>query len=160
LGGPRDLPVAGRTWKTIWRTTMKFLQQTILALALIAGALTAPAIAGANDPLFVNLLTEDSHRANMALTFSKNQLERGHPLTIFFNDKGVFVVSKKNARKYADQQKTLTELMAKGATVMVCPFCMKHYGVKESDLIAGAKIGNPEIVGDALYKDNTKTLTW
>jgi predicted peroxiredoxin len=139
---------------------MKLLKQTILAIALIVGALASPAIAGANDPLFVNLLTEDGHRATMALTLSKNQFERGHPLTIFFNDKGVFVVSKKNAKKYAAQQKMLAELMAKGATVIVCPFCMKHYGVTEADLIGGAKVSDPELIGDALFKDSTKTLTW
>jgi predicted peroxiredoxin len=139
---------------------MKLLQQTILALALIVGALTSPAFAGANDPLFVNLLTDDSHRASMALTLSKNQLEHGHPLTIFFNDKGVFVVSKAHAGKFAEQQKAIAELIAKGATIVVCPFCMRHYGVKEGDLIAGAKSGNPELIGEALFKDNTKTLTW
>jgi len=139
---------------------MKLLKQTILALALIVGALASPAIAGSNDPLFVNLLTEDGHRANMAITFSKNQLDRGHPLTIFFNDKGVLVVSKANAGKFAEQQKAIAELIAKGATVIVCPFCMKHYGVKDSDLIAGAEVGSPDLVGAALFKDNTKTLTW
>lgn len=38
--------------------------------------------------------------------------------------------------------------------------CMKHYGVKEADLIDGAKVSNPDLVGGALFKDNTKTLTW
>jgi len=38
--------------------------------------------------------------------------------------------------------------------------CMKHYGVKEADLLPGIKVGNPEVTGGALFKDNTKTLTW
>jgi hypothetical protein len=37
---------------------------------------------------------------------------------------------------------------------------MKHYGVAKEDLIPGVKISNPEIAGGALFKDNTKTLTW
>jgi len=33
--------------------------------------LTAPALAGDTDPLFVNMTTDDAHRANMAITFGK-----------------------------------------------------------------------------------------
>jgi hypothetical protein len=84
--------------------------------------------------LFANLTSNDSHRANMAITFGGNQHERGHSLTIF--------------------------LKGKGATVFICPMCMKHYGVKKSDLLPGLKVGRPELTGGALFKDNTKTLTW
>jgi predicted peroxiredoxin len=141
---------------------MRFLTCVLLAIAVVVGSanVPSPALAGPNDPLFVNLLTEDAHRARMALTFSKNQFERGHPLTIFFNDKGVLVVSKANAEKYGEQQKMIAELIGKGAVILVCPMCMKHYGVAEGDLISGARIGNPELVGNGLFKDNTKTLTW
>lgn len=96
----------------------------------------------------------------MAISFSKNQFERGHALTNFFNDQGARVVSKKYSKKFAAHQKLLADMMAKGATVIVCPMCMKHYGVKEADLIDGAKVSNPDLVGGALFKDNTKTLTW
>jgi intracellular sulfur oxidation DsrE/DsrF family protein len=54
----------------------------------------------------------------------------------------------------------LADLMGKGAVVMICPMCMKQYGVNESDLLPGLKVGNPELTGAALFKDNTKTLTW
>ncbi len=62
---------------------MKFANILLLALALMAGGLTTPALAGDADPLFVNMTTDDAHRANMAITFGKAQMERGHPLTIF-----------------------------------------------------------------------------
>lgn len=141
---------------------MKFLTYVLLALSVVVGSanVQTPALAGANDPLFVNLLTEDGHRARMALTFSKNQLERGHPLTIFFNDKGVLVVSKDNAEKYGEQQKMIAELIAKGAVILVCLMCMKQYGVAEGGIVSGARISNPELVGNGLFRDNTKTLTW
>lgn len=139
---------------------MKFISQLLLALALCIGTIATPGIAGDTDPLFVNLISDDSHRANMAITFSGNQLDRGHPLTIFLNDKGVLIGSKANSAKFAEHQKALTELISKGATVLVCPMCMKHYGVKESDLLPGLKVGKPELTGGALFKDNTKTLTW
>ena len=139
---------------------MTFISHLLLALALFMGAIATSAFAGDTDPLFVNLTSDDPHRANMAITFGGNQHERGHPLTIFLNDKGVLIGSKANSAKFADHQKALAELMSKGAAVIICPMCMKHYGVKESDLLPGLKVGKPELTGGALFKDNTKTLTW
>lgn len=139
---------------------MKYLSSLLLAFTLITANIAAPAFAGDTDPLFVSLTTDNSHRANMAISFGENQLERGHPLTIFLNDKGVFIASKSRAAKFGGQQKMLSEILGKGAVVLVCPMCMKHYSVKESDLLPGLKVGNPELTGSALFKDNTKTLTW
>jgi len=139
---------------------MKLLSRLLLVFAFITGSGIAPAFAGSTDPLFVNLTTDESHRANMGISFGMNQLERGHPLTIFLNDKGVLIGSKANASKFSEHQKMLDKLMSKGGIVLVCPMCMKHYGIKESDLLPGLKVGNPELTGGALFKDNTKTLTW
>jgi hypothetical protein len=98
---------------------MRFISQLLLALALCVGTIATPALAGETDPLFVNLTSDDSHRANMAITFGGKQHERGHPLTIFLNDKGVLIGSKTNSGKFADHQKALTDLMSKGATVLI-----------------------------------------
>lgn len=139
---------------------MRFLSTLLLAFALITGGLMAPVLASDDDPLFINLTTDDPHRANMGLTFGKNQLERGHPLTIFLNDKGVFVGAKANAATFGEHQKMLAAMIDKGVLVLVCPMCMKHYGVAEADLIPGARVGNPELTGGALFKDDTRTLSW
>jgi sulfur relay (sulfurtransferase) complex TusBCD TusD component (DsrE family) len=139
---------------------MRLFKLLMLALAFVLGSLSLPAMAGPSDPLFVNLTSDDVHRANMALTFGKNQLERGHPLTVFLNDRAVHIGSKANAPKFTEPQKTIGELVSKGATVLMCPMCMKHHGIKEADLLPGVAIGNPELTGGALFKDNTKTLTW
>ena len=96
----------------------------------------------------------------MAISFGKNQFERGHPLTIFLNDKWVNIGSKENSVKFADHQKALGEIMNKGATVLICPMCIKHYGIKEADLLTGLKVGNSDHTGSALFKDNTQTLSW
>jgi predicted peroxiredoxin len=130
---------------------------TAIALSQIA---IVPAFAGDTDPLFVNTTTDQPHRAKMALVFSKNQLDRKHPVAIFLNDRGVLIASKANGETLKEQQDLLKALIAAGATVIACPMCMEHYGVKEADLLPGIKIGNPEVVGGALFKDNTKTLTW
>ncbi len=132
----------------------------LLTLTLMMGVITAPSLAGDSDPLFINMTTDDPHRANMAITFGKNQLKRGHPLTIFLNDKGVFVGDVSQTARFAEHQKLLTELVAQGATVIMCPMCMKHYEIKEENLLSGLKVGNPELTGTALFKENTKTLTW
>jgi predicted peroxiredoxin len=130
---------------------------TAIALSQIA---IVPAFAGDTDPLFVNTTTDQPHRAKMALVFSKNQLDRKHPVAIFLNDRGVLIASKANGETLKEQQDLLKALIAAGATVIACPMCMEHYGVKEADLLPGIKIGNPEVVESALFKDNTKTLTW
>jgi predicted peroxiredoxin len=134
----------------------------LIAFLLVVSAITAGqlAFAGDKDPLFVNMTADEPHRASMAMAFSKNQSDLGHPITIFLNDKGVLVGSKANTGKYKEQQDSLVILMKKGAIVIACPMCMEHYGVKESDLLDGIKVGNPELTGSALFKDNTKTLTW
>lgn len=76
------------------------------------------------------------------------------------NNKGVLGGSRASASPYAEHQKKLAELISKGVTVLICPMCSKHYGVKESDLLPGIKTGSPELTGRALFKDDTRTLTW
>jgi len=139
---------------------MKFVSRSILALVLIFGWLANSAMAGGKDPLFINLTSDDSNRTIMAVSFGGNQLRLGHPLTIFLNDKAVFIASKTNGIKFARQQKSLTTLLSSGATILICPTCMKHYGIAKTDLLPGVKVGNPELTGDALFKDGTRTLSW
>jgi sulfur relay (sulfurtransferase) complex TusBCD TusD component (DsrE family) len=136
------------------------LTTALLALALAMPLSSPPARASDPDPLFVNLTTDDAHRARMAFAFSQNQAQRKHPVAIFLNDRGVRVGSKAHSRKYKAQQAQLMALIKDGATVLVCPMCMQHYGVKEKDLLEGLKVGNPDLVGGALFRDRTKTLTW
>jgi len=113
-----------------------------------------------SDPLFVSLTSDDAYRSTLAITVSTRMFERGHPLTIFFNDRGILVASKKNAEKFPDQQAALVKLAQDGATLLACPNCMKHYGIAETDLVDGIRVGNPQVTGDALFRDGTKTLSW
>lgn len=142
---------------------MKVLNSLVVAFLLAFASLpgtVAVAIAGDTDPLFINATSDEPHRAKMALLFAKNQLERKHPVAIFLNDKAVLIGSKAQAGKYGEHQEIIAGLIKGGATVIICPMCMKHYEVKESDLIDGIKVGNPELTGGLLFKDNTKTLSW
>jgi sulfur relay (sulfurtransferase) complex TusBCD TusD component (DsrE family) len=139
---------------------MKYVTTLLLAMGLCLGGSISCVFAGDTDPLFINMTTDVSHRARMALVFGQNQQERGHPLVMFLNDRGVLVGSKAQSAKFAEHQKVLTTLISKGTTVIACPMCMKEYGVKEADLLPGIKVGSPEVVGGALFKNDTKTLTW
>ncbi len=132
----------------------------LFSLSCLLLALSGAAQAGDADPLFINMTSDDGHRVTMALAFGTKQHARGHALSVFLNDKGVLVGSKAHAKKFADQQNDLLAAIDKGATVLICPMCMKKYGVKEADLLPGIKVGSPELTGAALFKDNSKTLTW
>lgn len=139
---------------------MRMIVHLLVALLIAGGTLISTAVAGDKDPLFINLTTDDPHRANMGITFGKSQFGLGHPLTIFLNDKGVFVASKVNAPRFGDHQKELAELVNKGATILVCAMCMNHYGIQQADLVEGLQIGKPEVTGPALFKDNSTALSW
>lgn len=136
------------------------MRKFLVVIALFGLLVALPAAADEPGSLFVNLTTDEGHRADMAMAFSGAMIERKHPVTIWLNDKGVLMAGKSHASRFGPQQDKLAELMAKGATVIVCPFCMKHYGIKESDLIDGAKLGNPDLTSSLLFKQGTQTLSW
>lgn len=136
---------------------LKSLKAVVIA---VLASLSLSAFAGANDPLFINLTTDEMHRSSMAINFGKHHFATGHPLSIFLNDKGVILGVKAGSEKYAAQQKELTDIIANGGLVIMCPMCLKQAGFTEADLISGVKLGGPKITGDALFKDGTKTMSW
>lgn len=140
---------------------MRIIQTLFACAAIVASPIAvSPAFAGDTDPLFVSATTDQPQRAEMALMFSKHQLDRKHPVTIFLSDRGVLIASKASGKKFKEQQELLGKLIAAGATVIACPMCMDYYGVKEADLLPGVKVGSAELIDGTLFKDNTKTLTW
>lgn len=136
---------------------IKTLKSAVIALL---ATLSLSAFASANDPLFINLTTDDAHRSTMAINFGKHHSANGHPLSIFLNDKGVILGVKAGSDKYSAQQKELSDIIAKGGLVIMCPMCLKNAGFTEADLIPGVKLGSPKVTGDALFKDGTKTMSW
>jgi sulfur relay (sulfurtransferase) complex TusBCD TusD component (DsrE family) len=133
-----------------------------LAFLMVGFVLTSGlvAYAGKEDPLFTNLSSDDGHRSSMAIRFSKAMMERGHPVTVFLNDKGVMLASKAKSSEFGEQQKELAALMGKGAVIIVCQSCMQHFGLKDTDMLDGIKLGTPEMTSDALFKENTRTMAW
>ncbi len=118
----------------------------ILALLCVVCAIFCfrPAIGADQNYLLINLTSYNTPEAQSAIDYSKAELKRGRPVVIFLNDQGVLVASKANAEKFREQQQHLNELMKRGATVLICPHCMKLYGVAESDLLAGIQIAEAD----------------
>jgi sulfur relay (sulfurtransferase) complex TusBCD TusD component (DsrE family) len=138
---------------------MLFKKLRVFIIAVLIG-LPLSSHAAPNDPLFINLSTDDIHRSNMAINFGKHHFANGHPLTIFLNDKAVMLGVKAGSSRFPEQQQALSEAISAGALVIMCPMCLKQAGFSEADLIAGIKIGGPKMTGDALFKDGTKTMSW
>ena len=138
---------------------MNMIRSAALGLLMVS-FVASSALAGDKEPLFVNATSDEAHRAEMAFVFSKSQLERQHPVTIFLSDRAVYVASKANAAQFKEQQALLSGLIEKGANVLICGICLKHYGVGETDILPGIKVANPELVDAALFKEGTKTLSW
>ena len=144
---------------TARRTSLTRFVLSTLIVALCLG-FASRVQAGDKDPLFVSVTTDDDYRSGLALHLAKRMSDLGHPVTLFFNDRGIFVASKANAKKFEEQHALLAELAKAGATMIACPFCMKHYGIKEAELVEPIRVGNPQMIGEALFRDNTKTLAW
>ncbi len=121
------------------------IKTTLLA---ILATLSLSVTAGPNDPLFVSLTSDEPHRATMALNLGGHMADAGHPLSVFLSD------------KYPAQQKMLLDIITKGGLVIMCPPCLRHYGFTEADLLPGIKLGGAKVTGEALFKPNTKTLSW
>ena len=139
---------------------MKRIITWVFSLVLVFGIAVGGAAAADGAPLFINLTSDDAHRAKMGIGFGKNQFDRHHPLTIFFNDKGVFVLSTAKADMYGEHHQMLATLIESGATILICPMCKKHYGIEDSDLLPGVKVGNPDLTGGQLFQEGIVTLSW
>lgn len=139
---------------------MHFTKSVLLVMAFLVAGLSNPVLAGDKDPLFIGLSSDSANRASHVLHFADLQLKRGHPTTLWLNESGIFLASKKYADKHGEHQAALAQLMNDGAGVIVCRYCMKQLGVDQADLLPGMQVGNPDLVGDALFREDTRTLTW
>jgi predicted peroxiredoxin len=138
--------------------------KTLLWALLMSLAFALPAQA-AERPLFVNLTSDDAWRAGMALSFSNNALKRGHPVTVFLNVEAVRIADTTlpqgtNSVTGKTPIEMLKGLIADGATVIVCPMCMKAAGVQPGDLVAGAQMGKPELTLPRLFGDDTQVISY
>jgi len=107
-----------------------------LLAVFIAGALACGEVLSTNPSLAGTKPTAPAE------TF-RSQPQEELPNVIFLNHSAVLIASKKNNEKYRAHQARLIDMLNKGVTVLVCPDCMKQYGIQPSDLIDGVQVGKP-----------------
>jgi len=142
--------------------------KTLLFGALAAVLWIAAQVQAAEDKsmgLFVNLSTLQTGPAGHALYFAGKHLERGHPVTFFLNGPAVLIASKSAPQAtFQIVGKTvrdmLEDLVKGGAKVITCQLCIKMQGMDESDLIAGAMLGNPDLVAEYLFDPKYQVISW
>ncbi|RDE48794.1 MAG: hypothetical protein DVS81_20130 [Candidatus Accumulibacter meliphilus] len=101
---------------------MQFFRTVLMALALIVSGFSNPVFAEDKDPLFIALSSDATRRVGHVLHFAELQRARGHPLTIWLNESGILLASRKYTEKHANHQAALAELMSKGATILICHY--------------------------------------
>ena len=101
--------------------------------------------------VFFNLTSDpaaDAHSLTMAMQLAGHALDAGRRVVLFFNVKAVGVPTRGFDAELAYHDKPLKNLLAglilRGALVHVCPHCMEAQGVKEEQLIAGARVTTRE----------------
>ncbi len=141
----------------------KLILPLFLVLFIFSGFHNAKA--GENGRLFINLTTDDTWRAVMALNFALESQKVGKKVTIFLNVRGVHIGIRK-AKLPKDPytgkslQNILKAFIAKGGKVYICKMCMKVAGYTEDLLVTGIKIGEPRLVFKEFYDTNTKVITY
>ncbi|MGD9755105.1 MAG: DsrE family protein [Acidimicrobiia bacterium] len=129
---------------------------------VVAGQLVEPA-ATASEPagepggtenpaaapgLLVNLTTDDTWAANMAMSLATTARQQGLDVVIFLNVRGVYLADAgRRPATEGNSELNLHEKLAAfvdaGGTVIVCPSCANEAGLTQDDLVDGAVIGKP-----------------
>ncbi len=136
---------------------------TTLSLAAVEG--TEESASESSTSLLVNLTTDDTWSAGMALGFAGRVLEEGNDVTIFLNVRGVRVAStaiSHDTHSMAEQtpHEMLAGLIENGATVLVCPVCKEKAGIADEDLLEGTTIGTPDLTIPLMFDPNVKVMSW
>jgi predicted peroxiredoxin len=101
--------------------------------------------------VFFNLTADpaaDAHSLTMAMQLAGHALDAGRRVVLFCNVRAVGVPTKGFDAELAHHDKPIKQLLAglilRGAQVHVCPHCMEAEGVKEEELVAGARVTTRE----------------
>jgi len=135
--------------------------------AFLVGLQTQSAHAAEKPGLFVNLTTDDTWAATKAIMFAhKKALNQGHkPVTIWLNVRGIYLIDKNrpshtHGLMKKSIQALLQDFIKDGGQVLACQACSKAAGLTKADYIDGVTMGSPELVYDALYGNNIRSLSW
>jgi predicted peroxiredoxin len=132
----------------------------LIATLVLALMVSASAYAQDKQRLLINLSSDTPWRTEMALAFADAVLERGVAVTLWLNNEGVRVAKAQSSGRLKVANQALTTLINKGVRVIVCPECLREFGVNERQLVSGAMLGKPEMVIPLLLDANTQVLSW
>jgi sulfur relay (sulfurtransferase) complex TusBCD TusD component (DsrE family) len=118
----------------------------------LPGAFVQPALAQEEDAsagLLVNLTTDDTWSANMALSLATRAREEGlDPVIIFLNVRGVYLGDRERlpateGNSDLNIHEKLQAFVDAGGQVIACPSCSREAGLTQDDYIEGVQLGEP-----------------
>ena len=150
---------------------------SLLAGLLDWGVITKPAYsettlsqttekATESKALFINLTSDDTWTASMAISIAHNALRMGHqPVTIFLNVRGVYLADKRRSPATEGNgdltiHQRLQKFIEDGGTVIACPNCSRKAGLTQEDLIEGVVLGQEGGILPLLFAPNTVTISY
>ncbi len=116
--------------------------------------------------LFVNLTTDETWTASMALSLAHNALRRGHqPVTVFLNVRGVYLADQERlpateGNSHLNIHQKLQAFIEDGGRVIACPSCSREAGLTQEDLIEGVVLGEEGGALPLLFAPNTVTISY
>ena len=116
--------------------------------------------------LFVNLTTDDTWTATMAISLAHNAIQNGHqPVTIFLNVRGVYLADRERlpateGNSDLNIHQKLQAFIEDGGRAIACPSCALEAGLTQDDFIEGVVLGEEGGVLPLLFAPNTTTLSF
>jgi len=147
-------------------SSMKFVRYLLIALALvIAAPLSAQAESVEPTPtLVVNVTTDDAWAGLAGLTFAQNVQKAGGDVVVFLTIRAVTFANAKvpqdaGAMSGKTAHEMVSEIVASGGRVFICPTCTRHAGVDIADRIDGVEVGGPEFLA-IVMAPNTRIISF
>lgn len=98
--------------------------------------------------LVVNITTDDTWSANMALSLAQRAAEDGLDTIVFLNVRGVYLghagrMPATEGNSDLNVHEKLQAVVAAGGRVIACPSCSMEAGLTQEDYIEGVVVGEP-----------------
>ncbi|HOW53212.1 MAG TPA: hypothetical protein PLR60_01055 [Syntrophorhabdaceae bacterium] len=146
---------------------MKLKSLLILTALLLTTCLVLQASAADHpkepmDSLVITMSTDNVATFNAAIRIGTVAVKRGHAVTMLLRVDSIKAAVERNEYPVngTTLKKELLLFMKAGATVIAGGSCMKDMGLNKSDLIEGVMVGTPDIVMGALFKKDTKIISY
>lgn len=146
---------------------MKLKSLLILTALLLTTCLALQASAADHpkepmDSLVITMSTDNVATFNAAIRIGTVAVKRGHAVTMLLRVDSIKAAVERNEYPVngTTLKKELLLFMKAGATVIAGGSCMKDMGLNKNDLIEGVIMGTPDIVMGALFKKDTKIISY